>query len=76
MAALTANQVIRFVRETQDRYRVIDHEDWDAERSRYRTGDTTKWQQAAHDVVPRAHQEWREIVRVLAQGETYYGGSY
>jgi hypothetical protein len=76
MAALTANQVRDFIRATQDRYRAIDHEDWDAERSCYRTSDTTKWQQAAHDVVPRAHQEWREIVRVLAQGESYYGGRY
>jgi hypothetical protein len=74
MAALTANQVRDFIRATQDRYRVIDHEDWDG--SRYRIADTTKWQQAAHDVVPRAHQEWREIVRVLAQGESYYGGRY
>jgi hypothetical protein len=76
MAALTANQIRDFIRATQDRYRVIDHEDWDAERSRYNTADTTKWQQAAHDMVPRAHQEWREIVRVLAQGESYYGGRY
>jgi hypothetical protein len=77
MAALSASQIRTFVRVAQDHYRRIDLEDRDEARSRYRTAsDTAKWQQAAADVLPREHQEWREIVRVLAQGESYYGGSY
>jgi hypothetical protein len=74
VANLTAKQVIAFVRVTQDRYRVIDHEDWDGRF--YRTSDTAKWQQAAAEAVPNEHREWRDLVRVLAQGECYYSGSY
>jgi hypothetical protein len=74
MAPLTADQVRHFVHVTQDNYRRIDHEDWDGRR--YCTSDTAKWQQAAHEAVPPEFQEWREMVRVLAQGESYYGGAY
>jgi hypothetical protein len=74
MATLSASQIRTFVRVAQDHYRRIDHEDWDG-RS-YRTPDTDKWQQAAAEALPPEHREWREIVRVLAQGESYYGGSY
>jgi hypothetical protein len=76
MASVSAIQVRAFVRETQDRYRSIDRADWDDERSCYRSPDTAKWQQAAAEAVPTYAKEWREIVRVLAQGESYYGGSY
>jgi hypothetical protein len=76
MAALSANMVIGFVRQVQKRYEAIDHADWDAARSSYRTGDTAKWQQAVNEAVGPELQEWREIIRVLAQAESYYGGRY
>jgi hypothetical protein len=74
MAPLTANQVCDLVQVAQVNYRRIDHEDWDGRR--YRSSDTAKWQQASHEAVPPEHQEWREMVRVLAQGESYYGRAY
>jgi hypothetical protein len=49
----------------------IDHADWDGRR--YHTDNTTKWVQAARETAPAG---WAEIIRVLAQGESYYGGSY
>jgi hypothetical protein len=76
MTALAVNRVRSFIHVTQDHYRRIDHEDWDAAHSCYRTPETAKWQQAAAEALPPELQEWREIVRVLAQGESYYGGSY
>ncbi len=73
MPALSATQVRDLIVRTRARYRDIDHADWDAARSRYRTpSDTRKWEQAAADVVP---PEWVEFVRILAQGWDYYGGS-
>jgi hypothetical protein len=57
---------------TRERYRAIDHADWDAENRRYRTPDQTKWQRAAAASSP---PEWVEFVRILAQGWDYYGGS-
>jgi hypothetical protein len=71
MAALTTQQVKDLITRTQERYREIDHADWDG--NRYRTHDTAKWQQAARETAPRG---WAEIIRVLAQGESYYGGAY
>jgi hypothetical protein len=76
MSALSAKQVKELIRKTQERYEQIQHENWDAERSRYRMPDTAMWQLAAWEVVPEQHVEWREFVRVLAQGESYYGGQY
>ncbi len=55
---------------TRQRYREIDHADWDG--NRYRTADTAKWQRAAKETTPF---EWVEFVRILAQGWDYYGGS-
>jgi hypothetical protein len=71
MAQLSRDQVKDLIIRTQERYREIDHADWDG--NRYRTHDTAKWEQAAHETAPA---EWREIIRVLAQGESYYGGEY
>jgi hypothetical protein len=71
MAALTTQQVKDLIIRTQERYREIDHADWDG--NRYRTHDTAKWQQAARESAPHG---WVEIIRVLAQGESYYGGEY
>jgi hypothetical protein len=71
MAALTTQQVKDLIVRTQERYREIDHADWDG--NRYRTHDTAKWAQAARETAPRG---WAEIIRVLAEGESYYGGSY
>jgi hypothetical protein len=76
MAALTTQQVKDLIRRTQRCFEVIDHEDWDAARSMYRSSNIDKWQQAAHEAVPPIVKEWREIIRVLAQGESYYGGAY
>ncbi len=69
--ALSAAAVKQLVAQTQERFREIDHEDWDGRQ--YRTPDTQKWQQAARENAP---PEWAEIVRVLAQGESYYDGRY
>jgi hypothetical protein len=55
---------------TRARYREIDHADWDG--LRYRTGDQTKWEQAASEIAPA---DWVEVVRILAHGWDYYGGS-
>jgi hypothetical protein len=74
MSAQSAEQLKTMIRTAQERYGEIDHADWDGER--YRTPDTAKWQQATRDAVPEDHAEWREMVRVLAQGESYYGGQY
>jgi hypothetical protein len=71
LTALTAKQVKDLIRRTQECFSRIDHDDWDG--SRYRTHETAKWQQAAKETSPA---EWREIIRVLAQGESYYGGKY
>jgi hypothetical protein len=71
MAALTTQQVKDLIRRTQERYGQIDHADWDGRR--YHTDNTTKWVQAARETAPAG---WAEIIRVLAQGESYYGGSY
>jgi hypothetical protein len=76
MAQLSRDQVKELIRRTQHCYQVIDHEDWDAARSMYRSSNIDKWQQAAHEAVPAVVAEWREIIRVLAQGESYYGGEY
>jgi hypothetical protein len=73
MAAMSPHTLKELILKTQARYEVIQHENWDAERHRYRTHDTAMWQQAAREVAPR---EWAEIVRVLAQGESYYDGRY
>jgi hypothetical protein len=73
MAALTAAQLKELIVRTQARYEVIQHENWDAKARRYRMHDTAMWQQAAREVAPRG---WAEIVRVLAHGESYYGGEY
>jgi hypothetical protein len=75
MTALTANQVKDLIRRAQERYRYyqIQHENWDAANRRYRTHDMAMWQQAAKEIAP---PEWAEIIRVLAQGESYYGGAY
>jgi hypothetical protein len=70
---MSAAQLRLLIVRTRARYREIDHADWDAKNSRYRTpSDTAKWEQAARKTVPA---DWVEIVRILAQGWDYYGGS-
>jgi hypothetical protein len=76
MAALTRQQVKDLIARTQERYTQIEHEQWDAERSRYRMHDGAMWEKAVKETVPWLAREWREIIRVLAQGESYYGGQY
>jgi hypothetical protein len=71
MAALTRQQVRDLITRTQQRFREIDHADWDG--NRYRTHEQHKWAQAARETAPTG---WVEIIRVLAQGESYYGGTY
>jgi hypothetical protein len=71
MAALTADQLKEIIVRTRERYRDIDHADWNGHR--YRTPNATaKWEQAAKVVAP---PDWQELVRILAQGWDYYGGS-
>jgi hypothetical protein len=70
MATMTARQLREIIVRTRTRFREIDHADWDG--NRYRTDNTSKWEKAAHETAPA---EWREYVRILAQGWDYYGGS-
>ncbi len=76
MASLTAQQVKDLVARTQEKFSEIEKAQYDAERGRYRMPETQMWQQAAQEAVPFLAREWREIIRVLAQGESYYGGRY
>jgi hypothetical protein len=77
MSTMSAAQLKLLIVRTRQRYREIDHADWDGRR--YRTPDTRKWEQAAVDVLRTANgvhpAEWAEFVRILAQGWDYYGGS-
>jgi hypothetical protein len=73
MNALTAGQVKDLIVRTQERYMQIQHENWDDAARRYRMHEMAMWDQAARETAPRG---WAEIIRVLAQGESYYGGSY
>jgi hypothetical protein len=70
MTAMSAAQLKLLIVRTRARYREIDHADWDGRH--YRTPDQQKWEQAAGEIAPR---EWCEIVRILAHGWDYYGGS-
>ena len=74
MTVLTARQVKDLITKTQDRYMAIQHEQWDAAKHRYRKTETAMWEQATQEAVPLA--EWREIIRVLAQGWDYFGGKF
>jgi hypothetical protein len=69
MAALSPHTLTELIVRTRERYREIDHADWDG--NRYWTNDTAKWEQAAKEIAPF---EWCEFVRILAQGWDYYGG--
>jgi hypothetical protein len=77
MTQMSAEALRLLIVRTRARYREIDHADWDGRH--YRTPDQTKWEQAATDVLrttPGMHPaEWMEIVRILAHGWDYYGGS-
>jgi hypothetical protein len=76
MVSLSVKQVRALIRMTQECFSRIEHENWDASACRYRRTETEMWPMAAKEAVPEALAEWREIIRVLAQGETYYGGRY
>jgi hypothetical protein len=70
MAVMSHITLKELIARTRQRFHEIDHADWDG--NRYRTDNTAKWEQAAKELVPH---EWREFVRILAQGWDYYGGS-
>jgi hypothetical protein len=70
MAAMSPHTLKELIVRTRARYREIDHADWTGHS--YRTPDQKKWEQAAREIAPA---EWVEIVRILAQGWDYYGGS-
>jgi hypothetical protein len=72
MAALSPAALKQLMVRTRRRYEEIERADWDTAGKRYRTGETTKWERAAGEVSP---PEWAELVRILAQGWDYYGGS-
>ena len=75
MTALVAKQLKEMIRGARARFSAIDHADWDAVAKHYRTpSSTAKWTQAACEAVPEQFADWREMVRILAQGESYYGG--
>jgi hypothetical protein len=76
MAALSAKQVKDLIARTQEKFSEIEHAQYDAVNHRYRMPETQMWQKAAQEAVPFLAREWREIIRVLAQGESYYGGQY
>jgi hypothetical protein len=72
MAALTSIALKQLMVRTRKRYAEIETADWDTASKRYRTGETAKWERAAQEVSP---PDWCELVRILAQGWDYYGGS-
>jgi hypothetical protein len=72
MAALSADQMKLLIVETRQRFVELDHEDWNEKTGRYGHTTLEKWAQAARLTAP---VEWWEIVRILAQGWDYYGGS-
>jgi hypothetical protein len=76
MAELSRDQVKELIVRTQHCFQVIQHESYDAKNFRYRHSGTAMWQMAVEQAVPPMLAEWREIIRVLAEGESYYGGSY
>jgi hypothetical protein len=75
MVSLSAKQVKHLIRQTQEDFGQISHENWDAANSRDRRTRTEMWTLAADEAVPAELKEWREIIRILAQGWDYYGGS-
>jgi hypothetical protein len=70
MSTMSSAQLKLLIVRTRQRYREIDHADWDGRH--YRTHEQHKWEQAARETVPA---DWVEFVRILAQGWDYYGGS-
>lgn len=66
MPALTPAMIKSRVGEVQVRYQAIEHEAWDGRN--YSKSHTQMWIEASQII----EDEWREIVRVLAQGGDYY----
>ena len=79
MTNLSAQALKAVMVRVRARFREIDHADWDPDRRIYHTPDTQKWEQATADILrttPGVHPaEWLELVRILAHGWDYYGGS-
>jgi hypothetical protein len=73
MSSLSKDQLKDMIARTQARYSQIEHANWDPKTSTYRNSHTSMWEQAAREV---AGSHWAEVVRVLASGESYYGGNY
>jgi hypothetical protein len=67
------SELIGFVRKVQERVQVLDHETYDQVRHMNTVPHYHMFRMACEEIVPA---EWREIVRVLADGESYYGGHY
>jgi hypothetical protein len=72
MSTMSAAQLKLLMVRTRQRYREIDHADWDAAQSRHRTHEQHKWVQAAKETAPA---DWVECVRILGYGWDYYLGS-
>lgn len=64
---LSAAMVKLRVEQVQLAYAEIEHKAWNGKA--YTRASTEMWQEACHIV----EEEWREIIRVLAQGGDYYG---
>jgi hypothetical protein len=64
---MTIQELKLLVDEAQAAFSRIEHREWDGRR--YGMSMTDMWVEASQ-IAP---QEWREVVRVLAQGGEYYG---
>ena len=68
MPALTPAMVKARVDEVQTKYRAIEHEAWNERKGMYSKPEMQMWAEASQII----EDEWREIIRVLAQGGEYY----
>lgn len=66
--AVTPSMIRDWVKRCQLAHSEIEHREWDSQNVRHKMSPSEMWSEATQ-IVP---QEWREIVRVLAQGGDYY----
>ena len=71
MPALTPAMIAR-VKEVQVRYQAIEHAAWNGKRYSNSNGDTWSESQMWIEASQIIEDDWREIIRVLAQGGDYY----
>ena len=66
---MTPAEIKSAVEQVQAHYSNIEHEAWNPNISLYSKPHMQMWIEASQIMPP----EWREIIRVLAQGGDYYG---